>query len=156
MAVTAKLFGKYLYHVMLGDTTAQHKWTANTIKCVLCTSASNVSAAAAQDTLEYYSELTGEITGDGYTEAGMAISYTAGKTATYSTDNTIMFDGDDAYWANSTITAYYAVLYDASTSADSTGQLLIGYVDFGADQSSASGTFTVQWSSAGIVKITVA
>lgn len=157
MAVTAKLFGKYLYHVVLGDTNAQHKWEDNTIKCVLCTSASNISTENAQDTLEYYSELTGEITGDGYAEGGIAISYDAGKTSTYSgTDNTITFDGDDAYWSNSTITAYYAVLYDASTSADSTGQLLIGYVDFGADQSSASGTFTVQWSSAGIIKITVA
>ena len=97
MAVTAKLFGKYLYHVVLGDTNAQHKWEDNTIKCVLCTGDSNISTENAQDTLEYYSELTGEITGDGYTEGGMAISYDAGKTSTYSgTDNTITFDGDAA------------------------------------------------------------
>jgi hypothetical protein len=150
MAVSAYLYGQYLYYAVVGSTTNEMKWTANGIKCILCTS----SYTPNQDTHKFYSDITNEhtATDSGYTVGGVSLT---AQTATYSTDNTIVLDGADAVWANSTITAKYAVIYDASSGAASTSQVLVGYVDFGADQSSSSGTFTVQWSTAGIVKITV-
>lgn len=151
--VIAKLYGQYLYKATVNDETNALKWTANTIKCILCSS----SYTPNQDTHVFYSDITAAnelSTADGYTAGGMTLTT---KTATYSaTTNVVTLDADDAYWADSTITARYAVLYDGSTDAASTGQVLIGYVDFESDQSSASGTFTVQWSNAGIVAITVA
>jgi len=149
MAVSAYLYGHYLYYATTGSTT-QMKWTANTMKCILCTSTYNVS----QDAHKFYSNITSELsTANGYTAGGVSLT---AQTATYDvTNNYVVLDGADAVWANSTITARYAVIYDVSSGADSASQVLVGYVDFGADQSSSSGTFTVQWSSAGIVRITV-
>jgi len=63
-------------------------------------------------------------------------------------------DAADTTWASSTITARYAVVY-ASTGTASTSPL-IGYVDFGSDQSSTNGNFTITWDATGIVRVTVA
>jgi hypothetical protein len=149
--VIAKLYGRYLYHAVLGDST-QMKWTANKIRCILVTS----SYTPNQDTHEFYSQITAAnelTTANGYTVAGVDVT---SQYASYSTNNVITLDCSDAVWANSTITARYAVLYDQSSGANSASQVLIGYIDFEADQSSSSGTFTVQWSTAGVVAITVA
>jgi len=64
-------------------------------------------------------------------------------------------DADDTTWSSSTITARYAVIYDASPATNAT-RPLIGYVDFGSDQSSSNGNFTITWDATGIVRITVA
>ena len=66
----------------------------------------------------------------------------------------IILDAADTTWASSTITARYAVIYD-STGTSSTSAL-IGYVDFGSDQASTNGNFTITWDATGIVRITVA
>ena len=65
------------------------------------------------------------------------------------------FDADDVAWANSTITARYAVIYDATPAADADKKLL-AYVDFGADKSSSSGTFQITWNASGIFTVTAA
>ena len=78
------------------------------------------------------------------------------KTNTYnSATNTIVLDADDQTWTSSTITARYAVVYDATPATNAT-KPLIGYVDFGSDQSSSNGNFTITWDATGIVRITVA
>lgn len=65
----------------------------------------------------------------------------------------VKVDGDDVTWSSSTITAAYAALYwDSGTPATSP---LIAYVDFGGDQSSSNGNFTVAWDSTGILVIPV-
>ncbi len=78
------------------------------------------------------------------------------KTSTYDgTNNVIVLDAADVTWSSSTITARYAVVYD-DTPATAGTKPLIGYVDFGSDQSSTNGNFTITWDSTGIVRITVA
>jgi hypothetical protein len=64
----------------------------------------------------------------------------------------ITFDAADVSWANATITARYAVIYDDTPSTDATKPLL-GYVDFGADVTATNGTFAITWDSAGILAI---
>lgn len=88
-----------------------------------------------------------EITGTGYVAGGAEI---VSKTVTQDdTDNEGVFDGADVTWANSTITARYAVIYkDSGTPGTSP---LISYIDFGADKSSLNEAFTVQWSLEGIL-----
>ena len=62
----------------------------------------------------------------------------------------IVFDAADVTWASSTITARYGVLYkDTGTSTTSP---LIVLVDFGQNESSSNGNFTVQWSTQGIFR----
>lgn len=62
---------------------------------------------------------------------------------------TTVFDGGTVTWANSTITASYAVVYDAAT-----GNLL-SLVDFEGSESSENGDFTIEWDTNGIFTVSV-
>lgn len=64
------------------------------------------------------------------------------------------FDLADASWAASTITARYAVIYDATPSTDAT-RPLIAVLDFGSDVSSSNATFQVAFDSRGLFAIPV-
>ena len=125
-------------------------WDTDTIKVALVTS----SYTPNQDTHDYWDDVVAnEATGTGYTATGATLG---SKTATYDTaTNKTTFDAADVSWASSTITARYAVLYDSSPATDATRPLL-AYVDFGSNQSSSAGTFTVSWSASGIFTLTMA
>lgn len=145
MAVTAKLYGLALKSAF----NKEIDWDTDVIKVMLCTSAYTPD----QDTHQYKSSITNEVTGTGYTAGGATlatptINYTAGT-------NTLVLDAADTAWSNSTITARYAVIYDSTPGTDAT-RPLIGYVDFGADVATTSGTFTITWDAAGIVTLTAA
>lgn len=144
MAVSAKWYGL----AMSSAFTKKIDLSADTIKVMLCTS----SYTPDQDTHQYKSSITNEVTGTGYTAGGFTVtgttpSYTGGT-------NTTMIDGIDASWTSSTITARYAVVYDATPGTDATRPLLC-YVDFGADVSTTAGTLTLTWDTLGICSITV-
>jgi hypothetical protein len=108
MAVTAKLYGKFF-------TSAFNKeidLDTDTIKIMLCTS----SYTPDQDTHQYKSSVTNEVTGTGYTATGATL---ASFTVAYDTStNVIKLDATDPSWTTSTITARYAVIYDASPASD--------------------------------------
>ena len=143
MAVTAKLYN-------LAFTSLANKevdWGTDTIKVMLCTSTYVPSQTAHQ----YKSSVTNEVTGTGYTAGGATL---ASKTEAIA-GQVKTFDAADTTWSTSTITARYAVVYDAQTAVDATSPLL-AYVDFGADVVSSAGTFTITWDAAGIFSITVA
>ena len=124
-------------------------YDTDVIKVMLCTSV----YAPNQDTHVYKSDVTNEVTGTGYTATGSALTT---KTVTYdAATNVTILDADDVTWAASTITARYAVIYDASPATDATRPLL-GYVDFGSDQASTAGNFTITWDATGIFRFTVA
>jgi hypothetical protein len=119
---------------------------ADTIKVALVTS----SYTPDQDAHDFFNDVTNEVTGTGYTAGGATL---ASKTVTQdNTDNEGVFDAADVTWSTSTITARAAVLYK-STGTDSTSNLMV-YFDFGSDQSSSAGDFTLQWGSEGIVNLT--
>lgn len=140
----SKLYGNFLVKALNKEVD----WDTDTIKVALCTS----SYTPNQDTHDYFNDVTNEVTGTGYTAGGNTL---ASKTITYDdANNVIILDAADTTWASSTITARYAVVY-ASTGTASTSPL-IGYVDFGSDQSSTNGNFTITWDSTGIVRVTVA
>jgi hypothetical protein len=102
--------------------------SGNTYKMALYPSSATLSAATAT-----YSA-TGEVTGAGYTAGGATLTgYAASLDGT-----TAILDFADPSWANSTITARGAVIYDA-TNANKVKAVL----DFGADVTSTNGTFSV-------------
>jgi hypothetical protein len=144
MAVSAKMYG-------LAYKSAFNKeidWDSDTIKVMLCTS----TYTPDQDTHQYKSSVTNEVTGTGYTAGGATLSnctitYTGGS-------NTLKLDADDVSWAASTITARYAVIYDSTPATDAT-RPLIALIDFGADMSSTSGAFTITFDANGIATVTV-
>lgn len=145
MAVTAKYYGKFF-------TSAFSKkvdFTVDTFKVMLCTS----SYTPDQDTHQFKSDVTNEVSGTGYTATGAALT---SVTLTYDApSNTLTFDAADTTWSSSTITARYAVIYDSTPGTDAT-RPLVSYVDFGADVISSSGTFAISWNASGIATVTVA
>lgn len=143
MAVTAKWYGLGLQAL----ANKEVDWNSDAIKVMLCTS----TYVPNQDTHAYKTDVTNEVTGTGYTAGGGALqnlstSYTAGT-------NTLVLNADDISWANSTIVARYAVVYDSTPATDATRPLL-GYVDFGQDVSTTAGTFSIVWDAAGLFTLT--
>lgn len=117
----------------------------DTIKVALVTS----SYTPDQDSHDFFDDVTNEVSGTGYTAGGASL---ANKAVTAdNTDNEGVFDADDVTWSSSTITARGAVIYKSTGTASTSA--LIAYLDFGADKSSSSGDFTIQWNSEGILNL---
>lgn len=144
--MASKMYGSFLLKALNKEVD----WDSDTIKVALVGSAYTPN----QDTHDYWDDVVvNEVTGTGYTAGGLALT---GKTATYDgANNVIVLDANDAVWSSSTITARYAVIYDDSGATDAQ-KALVGYVDFGSDQSSTNGNFTVTWDATGIARITIA
>lgn len=144
MAVTAFCYG------LAAKSLANKEidWDTDVIKVMLTTS----TYVPNQDTHQYKSSVTNEITGTGYTAGGATL---ASVTATYTAaTNILALDAADTAWTGATFTARYAVVYDSTPATDAT-RPLICWIDFGADQSVSAGTFTITWAAGGIVTITV-
>lgn len=155
MAVTAALYGHFmsatLGGITAGETVRSIDILSDTIKVMLCT----VAYVPNQDTHKFKSDITNELPATGgYVAGGFTL---ATKTLVYTAaGHYLVFDAADALWAASTLSnARIAVIYDdrAAAAAD---KELIGYIDFGADQSSAGVDFTIQWNASGIFKRTAA
>lgn len=142
MAVTAKLYA----NVFAKALNKEIDLDTDTIKVALCTSTYTPNQA----THAYFSSITNEVSGTGYTAGGATL---ASKTVNTSS-LTFTFDAADTSWATSTITARYAIIYDSTGTAATSA--LIGYVDFGADVVSSGGTFSIVWDALGIATFTVA
>lgn len=117
----------------------------NDIKVMLVTS----SYTPDIDADEFIDDVTNEVVGTGYTAGGQSL---ASKTVTVDDANDRgIFDAADPAWTTATITARGAVLYyDTGTPSTSP---LIGYWDFGTDQISTAGTFTIQINVTGILTL---
>ena len=142
---TTSLYTKFPAKALNGEID----WDTDTIKVALVTS----SYTPNQDTHDYWDDVSAnETSGSGYTAGGATLG---SKTITQDdATNKQTFDAADVSWASSTITARYAVIYKSTGTASTSP--LIGYVDFGTDQSSSAGTFTISWSASGIFTTTVA
>lgn len=141
---TTTLYTKFPAKIL----NAEVDWDTDTFKVALVTS----SYTPDQDAHDYWDDVSSnEASGTGYTAGGATLG---SKTITQdSATNKQTFDAADVSWTTSTVTARYAVIYK-STGTPSTSPL-VGYVDFGSNQSSTAGTFTVQWSASGIFATTV-
>lgn len=144
--MASKLYGQFLQQSL----NKEIDWDSDVIKVALLSNAYTPD----QDAHNYFDDvIANEVSGTGYTAGGLTLQ---NKTNTYdAANNVVILDADDVTWASSTITARYAAIYDA-TPATNAERPLIGYVDFGSDQSSSNGNFTITWDATGIVRITVA
>lgn len=87
-----------------------------------------------------------EVTGTGYTTGGVLIS---GFSVTQDDVNarSVFFSSGNPTWTNSTITARYAVIYDATL----INRDLVSCIDFLSSYSSVNETFKLTWGSSGIL-----
>ena len=143
MAVTTKIYGKFMEHIVSGNAFS---WQNDNIKVALLSSGYTPN----QDVHAFFSDVQSyEITGTGYTTGGKEIT---SKSVYYdAATNTLQLKCSDIQWDNATITARYAVIYkdtgQASTSA------LIAYADFEQSVSATNGTFKVVVPTDGVIKL---
>ena len=104
--------------------------SADTYKIALYTSAATLGA-----TTTAYSA-TNEVSGTGYTAGGQVLS---GFNVTTSGITAILDFTTDPSWANATITARGALIYNASKANKA-----VMVLDFGSDKSNSEGTFTIR------------
>ena len=124
MTISAAVTNSYKQEILQGVHAA-----ADVYKIALYT-----SAAALDATTTAYTA-TGEVSGTGYTAGGQNLQgFTVGGSG-----GTAWLDfTTDPSWANATITARGALIYNSSK-----GNKAVAVLDFGADISSTNGTFQV-------------
>lgn len=146
MAVTAKWYAQSMNTAL----NKEWQWTGGTINALMTTSTYTPA------TTDKYKDVvtaiaTNEVSGTGYTAAGSQLLSrtlsTSGTVTTVSAAGTIT-------WTSATITnARYAVVYD---NAPASNKPLIVYVDFGGNQSTSGGDFSIVWNASGIAQVAVA
>lgn len=115
----------------------------DTIKVALVTSSYTPNI----DTNTFFSDVTNEVVGTGYTAGGATLT---GATVTQdNTNDRAVFDANDTSWTNATFTARGAVIYK-STGTAATSPLIM-YVDFGVDKIYSVETALIQWNTLGIM-----
>ena len=129
MAIVQALANTFKEDLM--DTTANLE--ANTLKVALFDNTATLSSA----TTAY--AIANEVSGSGYTAGGEAMT---GMAVTLD-GSTAIFDADNVSWANATITAQAAVIYNNSFS-----NAAIAVLDFGGNKTSTNGTFEIQFPNA--------
>lgn len=117
-------------------------WAAQTWKVALLSSSFTYN----YNTHTTYATLTNEIVGTGYTAGGATLT---GKASSYVNATTVMLDANDTSWGpGATLTnVKYAACYDTSTGA------LRALYELTTAQSCTNATFTLQWNSAGLIRI---
>jgi hypothetical protein len=124
-------------------------WVTDTIKCTLHT----VTYSFAQDTDDFFNDATNELsTAGGYTAGGVTLGT---KSIGVGTTLQTQLIAANAQWTSATFTARQAVVWADTAGASSTDPLMMN-INFGADQSVSSGTFTIAWAADGVGKVTVA
>lgn len=155
MTVTAGWFGLAHTHafggILAGETQYFIDYLTNTIKISLHTSAYTPN----KDTHDFWDDCTNEVTGTGYTTGGATLA--GPKTLTYTAaTNVLKFDADDVSWtatAANWTSPRCAIIYKVGASAATSP--LMGYINFGADQTVSNGyKFQITFSDAGIFTIT--
>jgi len=130
MAIVQALANTFKDELM--GTTANLE--ANTLKVALYDNTATLSSA----TTAY--AVTNEASGTNYTAGGETITGAA-----VSLDgSTAIFDCDNVSWANATITAQAALIYNSSTITGLTTNAAIAVLDFGGNKTSTNGTFEIQ------------
>ena len=110
-----------------------HNFTASTgdvFKIALYNSTASYNASTST-----YSA-TNEITGTGYTAGGLTLT----NVTPVANGTAGVVDFNDAVWTGASFTARGALIYNTSKS-----NKVVAVLDFGADQTVSSGTFTVQF-----------
>ena len=117
---------------------------AQTLKCALYTNAATLNGT----TSVYITGNEVSASGTNYTTGGNALT----NVAITVDGTTAIFDADNVTFANATISAQAALLYNANNSNSA-----IAVLDFGGVKTSTNGTFELQFptanSSAGLIRI---
>ena len=132
MASTGFMFNSALRDEAMGNIN----YNADTFKVMLLTNA----ATPNKDTWTKRSDVTNEVSGTGYTAGGAALTVSVGAVDT--ANDRVDVSTGAATWTTSSITARYAIYYNARGGASSADEL-VACVDFGQDVSTIADTFSL-------------
>lgn len=119
---------------------------SDTVKLMLLTS----SHTPNEDADVFISDLSAnEVAASGTYSAGGA-TLTKSST-TDDTDNEGVFDASDVSFTSATITARYAAIYKDTGTASTSPVICV--IDFGSNQTSTAGTFTITFAAEGILNL---
>lgn len=133
MAITSALCTSFKKEVL----EAKHNFLlsgGDTFKIALYTNAATLNASTTA-----YSATNEVANGNGYTTGGATLT----RVDPASSGTTAFVDFADVTWSTSTITARGALIYNSSQ-----GNRAVAVIDFGADKSSAGGSFIVTFPAA--------
>lgn len=135
-----------LYNTAKSDLfNANVDYAVDTIKLSLHSSSYTPDVDADED----YADVDNEVSASGsYSAGGATLAVTI---STDDTDDEGVFDATDVSFTTATITARYAIIYK-STGTPATSNLIC-YIDFGSNQASTAGTFTITFASEGIINL---
>jgi len=142
MAITQAMTTNFKAEILLGVHDFRLS-TGDTFKLALYTSSATINANTAAYTT------TNEVVGPGYTAGGgTLINLGVSQTNTSISTGTGLTDFEDLTFANSTITARGAMIYNVTPSANGVdGNPLtnpaVCVLDFGSDKISTNGDFTI-------------
>lgn len=136
--------GDWFTNAIFNALKKKYDITTDTVKVMICTNAYVLN----KNTHDFRDDITNEVVATGYTAGGVTLT---NVTLTVNSSNEIVLDGDDVEWnISGTMVARYAIIYVSLGSAAT--DVLVGYVDFGADVTAIDGKFKITWNSAGILK----
>ena len=130
MAITQAMCTSFKKELLSGT----HDFSSDTFKMALYTA----DAALNADNTVYTA--TNEVSGTGYSAGGNTLTV---STTPSSSGTTAYVSFSNTSWASSTITARGALIYNSSKA-----NRAVAVLDFGADRSSSSSTFTVTFPTA--------
>lgn len=128
--------GYILDSALRDEATGDLLYSSGTFYVMLCT---NI-ASPTKSTWTRRSDVTNEVVGTGYVANGAQATVTVGATDTVNNRVDITLGG--VQWASSTLTARYAVYYNAK-GGTAANDPLVAIIDFGADVSTIAATFTI-------------
>jgi len=141
----AKAYGPGLSSLAAGEIN----FVGGAAKAMLC----SATYAPNQDTHQYKSSVTNEVSGSGYTARGVALT---SKTSVYTAGtNTLTLDSADPTWAALSIAQIRFVVFYIDTGTDATSPL-ISYMDLEANSAPSAQAFTVTLPGTGIITYTAA
>lgn len=143
MAITQAMCTSFKAELMLGAHDFRVTAGGDTFKIALYTSAATIDA----NTTAYTS--SSEVTGTNYTAGGNSLANLGVVTSNNSASTGTGFtDFSDSTWANATITARGALIYNSTPSANSNANTTlvnaaVCALDFGSDKTATAGDFTI-------------
>lgn len=144
MAVTAFWYGNGMKNILSGAIDLD----TDTFRAMLSYS----TYTPDQDTHDFRNDITGEVTGTGYTAGGVSVS--ALQVTFDAASNEVRWDHSDPTWTGASFSARYMVVYKSRAGGASADELVY-YVNFGADEVVSSGTFTYVVPATGTGVVTV-
>lgn len=148
--MASDLFATFKRDVM----KASYDFTGGAMWCMLLANTYTTVDATGDTGYDFRNDITTfEVATTNYTAGGVIIGTAGVQTVSADTTNDWAYWDStvDPQWTSITVTARYAVVYKSTGSAATDG--LIAIYDFGSDQTATNGTFTVQWSTLGLIRL---